>query len=158
MHEIPKICKACGGKCCKGLPGHAAPEDFGTTKEAQIEGVKKALHAGNWQIDWWEGVAELPVSKKRVDKPYLIRPKALDGRNSLFNPTFGGTCVFLGAAGCTLTAEQRPYECRLLVPSPDFECNYAYESKLTVAELWLDADIDLAVLGNEVLAESGRIM
>jgi Fe-S-cluster containining protein len=149
----PEICRACAGKCCRRLPGHAAPEDFGATKEEQVENVKVALRSGEWQLDWWEGEAELPVSKRKVVQPHLIRPKVLDGRGGIFNPTWGGACVFLADDGCRLSPEQRPFECRLLVPSNTGECKFEYVNKLYVAEMWLDAGINLEAIGRDVIRE-----
>lgn len=149
------LCTQCRGKCCNRMPGCAAPEDFGEAKEERMKNVRHALRSGYWQLDCWEGLVQLPVSKREVNSPFFIRPRPLDGQVGVFNFTWGGRCIFLGLRGCKLPAGKRPFECRLLEPMPgDEKCVPHYVGKLTVAEMWLDAGIDLNGLGEEV--QDGR--
>lgn len=154
-HLDEATCKECQGRCCKRLPGAAAPEDFGETKEERIENVLKALQSGDWQLDHWEGDATLPKSRREVDGPHWIRPKVLDGRTGVFSATWGGPCVFLTDTGCKLAAGARPFECRMTKPGKlgSYDCHGDYENKLTCAELWIDAGIDLEALGRDVIRE-----
>ena len=104
-----KICKECGGACCKRMPGSAYPEDF---KEPLLESLVEAFKSGNWAIDWWEGD---PTNKNSLEKAYYVRPRT-KGNNNLFDPSWGGECIFLNERGCTLEPEERPQSCRLLEP------------------------------------------
>lgn len=149
----PKACKECGGKCCNGLPGGAAPEDFGTTKKQIEANVRKALLSGEWQLDCWEGEAEFSPGKT-AHSPHFVRPKCLDGRREdrVFSYTWGGPCVFLTPKGCRLKPTKRPFECRMLVPPKDknSECVSKCNNKLTVSELWVDSGVNLVAIGESL--------
>jgi Fe-S-cluster containining protein len=107
-----KLCKECGGACCKRLPGAAFPKDFG--EKSLLENLVKAFKRNKWAIDWWEGD---PTGKNKLEKAYYIRPK-IKGADNLFDPTFGGECIFLNNKGCELPPEERPLSCKLLEPKP----------------------------------------
>lgn len=150
-------CTACEGACCKHLPGHAAPQDFGITKGEIEDGVRQALRSGKWQIDMWSGKAALPKSERKVHDPYLIRPTCLDGNEDrTFSYSWGGRRIFLTDKGCTLEPSARPYECRMLEPRPNGECKKHYVNKLSTAEMWIESAVDLESLGNEIASEKGE--
>ena len=98
-----EMCAACGGQCCKRLPGIASPEDFSLPDTTQLI---EALKSGKWAVDWWEGNNPL----------YFVRPATKDAIGELFDPSWGGECVFLTEKGCSLPHDQRPSGCRLLEP------------------------------------------
>ena len=80
-YQNKDICTKCGGGCCKQLPGGVSPADL---TEVTKESLLKLLQTGKYAIDWWEG-----------DYPeYFIRP-AIKNCSSIFDPTWGGECVFL---------------------------------------------------------------
>ena len=152
-YRAKAACRACGGRCCKQLPGSAAPEDFGSTKEERVRNVTSALASGDWQLDRWEGEGELPESERVVSDPYWIRPRALDGNTGVFSYTWGGQCVKLTTKGCSLPPRKRPFECRMLEPksrSAGPSCVAHFQNKLTVAEMWVDSGIDLKAIGRSV--------
>lgn len=93
-------CSGCG-KCCKAAPGLFVPEDFGN----DLSRMREAIAAGRVAIDWWEG-----------ERVYYLRPATKDGVGYVFHASWGGTCNHLGDAGCGLTYEARPRQCRGLVP------------------------------------------
>jgi len=107
-----KICKECGGACCKFMPGECFPEDFG---KPLLENLMESFKSDNWAIDWWEGDPRYDEGK--LEKAYFIRPK-IKGVNKLFDPSRGGECIFLKEKGCALSPEKRPISCRLLEPKP----------------------------------------
>ena len=94
-------CDGCG-RCCKASPGLFVPEDFGS----DLERMREAVSAGRVSIDWWEGDGEI----------YYLRPATKDGVGEVFHPSWGGACNHLSDAGCGLTYEARPRQCRGLVP------------------------------------------
>jgi len=104
------------------LPGIALPEDFGLPDTVQLIA---ALKSGNWVIDWWED-----------DKPlYYVRPATKDAIGKLFDPSWGGECVFLEKTGCSLPHDNRPAGCRLLEPNkPD--CIAHGASKFEAGKAW----------------------
>lgn len=125
-----KICKQCGGACCKRLPGGCLPEDFG---EPLFENLIKAFKTG-YAIDWWEGD---PTGKDKVACGYFVRPK-IKGVDRLYDPSWGGECIFfIEGKGCTLLPDKRPAECRMLEPKKDGNCIKHEVEKRTVAIAWL---------------------
>lgn len=85
--EDKKICAACGGACCKHVPGVAYPGDF----DHDIDRVRAALKSGLWAL--------------RGGTERYLEPK-----------THHGVCVFLKENGCLLTMKDRPLECKVLRP------------------------------------------
>lgn len=152
------LCPSCG-RCCKSQPGGAAPEDFGSSREEIIMNVRFALTEGNWRIDNWDGVAIMPVSDKDVMEPCWLRPATkTTEKGRIFSGIYGGECVFLDStSGCRLTVDdkkiRRPFECRHLEPAPHCECKVHYKNKLTVAEMWIDAGIDVRALGHALIED-----
>jgi hypothetical protein len=120
--EDRSACTACGGRCCKSVPGSVHPAEVGlpgkggyTGRAAQL--IRKRLLSGNYVVDWWEGDPEEGGS---LDVCYYLRARAKsDPPDSLHNGSWGGECVlFTEGKGCALDFEQRPAQCRSLVPAP----------------------------------------
>jgi len=119
--EDKAICAACGGKLgCKTMPCAAFPADFGKTHSAILRGVRAALKTGNWSIDWWEGDPREGKNERACG--YFVRPATVKGRGVHFDPSWGGTCVFLKTDGCALPFEKRPEQGRMLQPTAQGEC------------------------------------
>lgn len=106
-----EICKKCGGVCCKKLPGATYPEDF---EEPLLESLVETFKSGDWAIDWWEG-NPTHTGRREIDKAYYVRPRTKNS-TKLFNPSWGGGCIFLDKKGCKLLPEERPKSCRMLEP------------------------------------------
>jgi len=126
------VCKECGGKCCKHLPGIAHPCDF---KKPLKESLIEAFKSGHWAIDWYEGD---PVKGRyKLHNVLFIRPK-VKGVSELFDLTWGGECIFLAYDGCTLKPLERPRGCRLLEPISVDRCvPHKVEDKATCARPWM---------------------
>jgi hypothetical protein len=111
-NERRDICAICGGKCCKNVPGIAYPQDFGFDQMASekiYERLVQLFSSMCWQIDCWE--------RYKYGKGYYIRPTTLKGRGELFHAAWCNEgCVFLQTDGCSLMFDNRPYECKELVP------------------------------------------
>lgn len=137
-NENPALCRKCGGDCCKEMPGSYHPAQFGPA----LEGVAELLRAGKASIDWWEGdsVDARGADGKKTYVPiphkgYYLRPAIKPGRRKgpplfsffagpdgdggVFDPSFGGECVNLTPAGCSLAFADRPLNCQALAPDPD---------------------------------------
>jgi len=125
-----KVCKECGGKCCKHMPGIAHPSEFGKPLEKKLI---EAFNSGHWAIDWYEGD---PTGKDKLYKVYFIRPK-IKGVKELFDPTWGGECIFLAYDGCTLKPLERPKGCRLLEPVSLEHCISHMKDKAMSARPWI---------------------
>lgn len=116
--EAAAVCRECGGGCCKSMPGIAAPEDFGAPDlDVMRERISAALATGRWAIDWWEG----DPTDGDLDCVEYIRPAVMMHEGRLRHPSWGGRCTFLGPSGCTLQHDDRPHNCRALVPNPEFK-------------------------------------
>ena len=128
-----KICKECGGACCKRMPGACFPEDF---EKPLLENLMEAFESGNWSIDWWEG--DPRDNKDNLEKAYYIRPR-IKGISKLFDPTWGGECIFLRKKGCALSPEERPTTCRMLEPKPEGKSCISHDGaeKRGAALAWL---------------------
>ena len=96
------------------MPGAAYPSDFGH----DFQKVKEAIDSGRWCVDWWEG----DVADGDRDRTFYVRPATKGNEGLTHDPSWGGECVFLGEKGCVLSSEERPTECRHLVPNPKFRC------------------------------------
>jgi Fe-S-cluster containining protein len=121
-NESAAICGPCGGKCCKGMPGIFSPEDLGAPNRAAMrERITGMLRTGSYAIDWWDG--DPRPGKDYDDADYLssvefVRPAVKGHEGVLRHPSWGGACTFLGPTGCAHTFENRPSNCRELVPNP----------------------------------------
>ena len=102
--EPSKACSTCEGKCCKHLPGLAAPIDF---HKLTAEAIAERLKTGLWCLDYWEG--ETPI--------YFPRPAIKGHEGVRKHGAWCGECVFLGPP-CKLSLQDRPFECATLVPRP----------------------------------------
>ena len=130
--ENKKICSECRGDCCKRMPGATVPDDFNNDKAKII----LALKTGNFAIDYWDGH---PLEKENGNfSAYYIRPRTKKTL-SLFDPSWGGECIFLSKNGCKLKHDKRPKECRDLMPSKKRPCNSIPGGcdKKQAAILWL---------------------
>jgi len=130
--EKPELCAECGGRCCKRLPGLNLPEDFGSTKEEIAANLAVALESRKYAVDWWAGDLE---GTEHSDV-YFIRP-ATKGAERIYDPSWGGECVFLAPTGCSLPPEKRPSGCKLLEPFADEECKVHGASKKDAARAWV---------------------
>lgn len=140
-NENKEICSACGGVCCNTLPGNSYPEDFGfegITQEQVLEGLIEMFKTGNWQIDWWDGKLPDDICSKNA---LFIRPSTKKGRGRIYHGAwaFEG-CIFHTQTGCTLTFDERPHDCKALVPRAH-KCMRPLEegqinAKLVAIEKW----------------------
>jgi len=95
------------------------PSDFGTTVQEIEKNVAAALRTGRYCLDYWEGDVERNGGMSCV---YYVRPVIASYERRVLHPSWGGVCTFLGPAGCALSFDKRPFECRDLVPGPGREC------------------------------------
>lgn len=110
--ENKKICKKCGGRCCKWTPGAFHPDDFKrmNLEDTLLEGIVN----DQFVIDNYDGV-------------WYVMPQVI-GKNKW------GTCVFHTLNGCTLSYKRRPRECRMLEPK-EGRC-IAHSDKKECSEGW----------------------
>lgn len=121
--EDSTLCGPCGGLCCKSLPGTTHPEEWGSTREEIREAIHVALASGRWSIDWWEGDPRPGVSYEsdewlpaaRYLRPRRVGADVIDAKWNWEK----WPCTFLRDDGCLLRHDQRPSECRSLMPSAD---------------------------------------
>ena len=147
--EDEKICKECGGNCCKSLPGLIHPRQVGApNKIRMVHKLTKMFSSGNYAIDWWEGNDYLP-KKQRKNYSHLgffIRPariydpeSPLSQPSGLRDPAWFGTCTFWNEeSGCSIDLKHRPLGCQILVPDPSQYCSPKKGNfdKLEAARAW----------------------
>lgn len=130
-------CTACGGVCCKNIPGFTRPNDWGATEEERVERIAAALRSGDYCIDWWEGDPRPDGDFHTVD---MIRPAHTRKRGQMRHASWGndGPCALLTEAGCSLAHDARPFDCRGLVPNKDHQkCKPFDEGKKDSAIAWV---------------------
>lgn len=148
-HEVEnsELCAGCGGECCRRYPGIYHPNDF-----LDAQAIVDAIRSGRAVIDWWDGdpspnppvpACEFPGNEfcapYRWVRGYFLRAPCVDERGKTHAPRWGGgVCIHHSSSGCRLPRQQRPHECRLLVPAPDHgECRPADGlDKQALAHLW----------------------
>lgn len=132
-------CAACGGACCKSMPGGTHPDDWGAPNTSiMFDRLVVALSSGLWSIDWWEGD---PRGLEEGDAGYVsqglyVRPATKGDEGRTFHASWGGECTFLTPAGCTLAHDARPLECRALEPKYPMRCEQHHGKNLT-ATAWI---------------------
>lgn len=117
------LCAKCGGKCCQQMAGAYHPEDI---KNLSEQTVFDLLQAGRHAIDWYEGdprIDWLDVDRTMPENPfstvYYLRPRHV-GKPAIEGAHRGTPCInWNKQTGCQLKQEQRPLECRALVPQVD---------------------------------------
>ena len=150
-NESP-LCEGCG-ECCRGMPGANLPSDFPGLQKAdlkkRIDTFRELIDSG-WQINWSFSTARF----KDGHFGLFLRPRTCRGKQTLFyNPKAREICLFLNdKTGCKLKWDERPSECRILVPSrglcshddPIFESGHylrewwIYEPAILIAAFYLD--------------------
>lgn len=144
--EHKEICKQCGGECCKTHAGLCSPSDFGNNPQTIARNIYEYIKTGFWAIDWWEGDPRIEIDE--WDCIYYVRPKHIDAKHKILDPSCGGTCIlWTEKYGCSLRFENRPYECRHLVPSNDFKCSYKNgHTKEKMAIKWVPFQTQMRML------------
>ena len=120
--ENRNLCRACGGICCKNLPGIVYPEDV---RQPMFDNLLIMLTSGNYAIDWWEDDPE---------SMHFLRP-AIKGDARICSPSWVGECVFLSTNGCKLVLRDRPRGCRMLEPR-EGPCDSHGHTKLHGGQAW----------------------
>lgn len=124
------VCSACGGECCKRMPGLASPVDF-----PDLAVLEAGLRSGRWTFDQWDG-DPADCGDDALPRVLLPRP-AIVGQEAKPHhaPWRGGPCTFHSEAGCEMKHEARPIQCRELVPSMTRDCRGGPD-KIDLALLW----------------------
>lgn len=168
-----KICKECGGNCCKFLPGCAIPEDiiklYPECRSLECA-VEKALLSGKWSIDWYEAreskyFLRPAINYKRTyttglktkNIPHTFAGLVKTGKDLIFDPAWHGHCIFLTDKGCKLSKDYRPDQCKRLKPKSKindkrYKCKLDIKEnvKLYYARIWKKSGVDLEKIGNKV--------
>lgn len=154
LKSLPKIdgniCSACGGACCRNLPGTYAPSDFGRSRKEILKNVASALDAGTVCIDCWEGDLE-KIGKESYRTAYFIRPPTINSLGKRVDYSWGGACSNLTSTGCSLLFENRPMQCRELIPvAKTFNCKYPHSryTRIGMTRRWLSFSDELSKLAN----------
>ena len=128
-NETPSFCKDCG-KCCSRLPGGYLPSDITPEKQEQLLRDRLAV---------WDWYASFPNDR------FYLRPanktEHAEKRRFASGWPMGTPCVYLGKNGCTLSFDDRPFECKELKATAPGECSGITDTqgknfKLYLAEHW----------------------
>lgn len=116
-----EMCGWCGGRCCQAFPGFLLPEDVG---EVTRDALETLFSTGNYSVDREWGVK---IKGKKL-RGYFVRARRIDPVTKfpagwIDFAKYGGECIFwIYGKGCSKTFEERPWECRTLVPDVG-KCN-----------------------------------
>lgn len=114
-----KMCSACGGACCKRHAGSYAPEDIKEPITAEL--ISELLRGGKHAIDWWEGDV---LDRGNNDRnSFYLRPRH-KGEKAVVG-SWGGVCINWTEQGCSLSEEEKPFQCKHLIPDYNFETKQA---------------------------------
>jgi hypothetical protein len=123
-NEDLATCRACGGKCCKTLPGAYLPDQL-----TQDE-LRHGLQSGTLVLAWWDGdprpgkqcfdvdcdgSCTRCTDPDRLLRAYYVRPRNENSKPGPFDGSSQGACKLLGPSGCTLPFEKRPAGCQNLL-------------------------------------------
>jgi len=123
-NEDAATCRACGGQCCKTLPGAYLPDQLGE------EQLRDGLASGRLVVAWWDGdprpekqcfdvdcdgSCQRCLDPERVMRAYYVRPRNANSKPGVFDATTQGACLLLGPMGCTLAFDDRPSGCQNLL-------------------------------------------
>jgi hypothetical protein len=127
-NENKKLCKLCAENnencCCTVMPGSFAPNDI----KLNVKFIANKLFLNEWAVDYWED--EPPL--------YYLRPATV-GCKEYIDPSWGGICIYLTENGCKLNFEERPTQCKALIPGYDKESGCVLPKHCTkhyIALLW----------------------
>lgn len=170
-NSAPSVCGTCHNSCCARMPGICHPGEFGETEEEVEKSLYKALRSGKYEVDYWEGSPFEYVDKNHEDlctperlaifdayddewgytaTAYFVRPYTIEELRHITqviaprykHGSWGGRCIFLGETGCKLSFDERPIQCRVIVPNAAHpgECiiKSPHYSKQALVILWLD--------------------
>lgn len=123
------ICASCGC-CCKMRPGGYSPEQIDPEHQESL--IEHGVVEWDYHLDSIKILDDNGDYSHTHFKAYWYlrptRPKANKG------------CIFLAADGCTLNWDERPLECRALVPAANEEqdCNseLGHEPMKALGILW----------------------
>lgn len=138
MNENQEICSECGGRCCQNIPGICVPFDF----HYDMSLIEKLIASGQYCFDYWARSEDPDI--------YYVRPSVAGQEGKVVDPTWGGKCTFLGDNGCELEHEQRPWECRDLIPDRGHKCIKS-KSKKEIVDMWLPYQKELKDIREELL-------
>lgn len=158
MTRLPIVdaarCSACGGECCKRMPGSATPADF-----PDLDKLETLVRSGYWTLDCWDGDPAFDEESEGVewlDRVLYPRPAIKGYGGQAHHAAWGGACVFLSSAGCAMSYEDRPEQCRELVPGPQ-EAGCSLDERLSkqaVALMWRPQAAALEAILARVEADS----
>lgn len=161
-NENPAVCAACGGKCCSCLPGCSHPQDFSfesKSKDQIREELIIMFKSGDWQIDWWESYETEEGNEGH--RGFFIRPATKKGRGPIYHGAWAWEgCVFHSSKGCALPFDERPFDCKELVPKregciPEKLGEGEKHPKLIAIEEWWPYE-DLIIEAASTLGETER--
>lgn len=97
-NENRSMCSICTNVCCTQLPGGYSPAQVSPSEQERL--LRKEL--AEW--DYW---LKYDKNDERFITWWYLRPATKPGSS---------TCIHHTDTGCSLSWEQRPYECQALVP------------------------------------------
>lgn len=125
IYTRKEICAKCNGFCCKTAAGIYLPEDFKVPITTAF-----VLHLLMTKMFTIDSVGD------GDDVTYFIRPRHIE-EDPIFPEIYGGICInFKSEVGCLLSEEERPFQCRTLIPLADgVYCKHKDSDKARKADI-----------------------
>jgi len=109
-NENKSFCSSCKGACCKSQSGINSPYDFGKTRKEIKAEIVRFIKSGFYAIDYWESESD------NESVTYWVRPAHKNALGKIIDASCGGECRLLNENGCSLKFQERPYQCKTLIP------------------------------------------
>lgn len=167
-NEDLATCRACGGQCCKTLPGAFLPDQLTPDQ------VRAGLASGSLVLAWWagdprpdrncldvdcDGTCARCLADDKLLRAYYVRPRNANSPVGVRDGTTKGACTLLGPEGCTLPFAQRPAGCQNLLvnrANPGDCHDYAVPTrsfKHYAALAWIPRQAELTAFAESVHAQ-----
>jgi hypothetical protein len=120
-NEKADICTPCGGQCCKWMSGAFHPHDLSPTgdKKVLLSKVKELLSTGDYKLT----DREYGDEHRGYFSVYLLVPAtSITIQDKDVWASNYGRCVNLTETGCKLNSQDRPLECKAIVPDVQHNC------------------------------------
>lgn len=124
-----KLCKKCGGRCCKKESCLYAPEDF---EEITFENLLELYQKEQIMFS-----SVLDYTETKI-KAWIVRPPQVDCERIQLNIWENSRCAFLTDTGCSYDYHHRPRGAKLLIPreiAGEMCCENMYDLE-TAANEW----------------------
>jgi len=135
-NENAKVCKSCGGMCCKHMPGALIPADLGVGDDPEVvlAAAYSLLLSGLFSVYYVGAPSSMRYYLRPVLAAHIGTSNAWNGPAVWWANNACG--LWSPATGCSLSAADRPSECKALVPDAGGQCHSEFDGKTQAVKEW----------------------